>query len=332
MKIKHLKAALSLLVFISGCSGASYYESKFPLMGATAVIKVESRGGVAECVKNAASRLGEISNKFNLYDSASELSVLNSQRTNIPIVASKDILKIIDLSKEMFEKTGGAFNPAISPVIDAWGFYGKEVTAPPGPDGLKDLLKRTSFSDVVVDRKESAVVFRKNGMKLDFNGIIAGYAADEAVKILKEKGAKNAIIDLGGEIYCLGKNRGRDWRVGVRDPFNKNNLVKTLSLSDKAVSTSGGYEKFKEIGGKTYPHILDPRTGYPPKNNVVSVTVVADDCVTADALSTAFFVMDARESIEVIKKCEGAACLIIKNNNGALEYHMSSNMKGFIAD
>ncbi|MCK4462910.1 MAG: FAD:protein FMN transferase [Candidatus Omnitrophica bacterium] len=162
------------------------------------------------------------------------------------------------------------------------------------------------------------VTLGKPGGKLDFGAIAKGYIVDEAVNIFKVYGVKSAIVDAGGDIFCVGDNKGNAWTVGIRDPKNKKNIIAKIKVRDRAVATSGAYEK-------KYPHIIDPRTGYPVKNNVLSATVISRKCATADALATALFVLKPEEGLALIEELDDADCVIICEEKDKIRFIISSD-------
>jgi thiamine biosynthesis lipoprotein len=165
---------------------------------------------------------------------------------------------------------------------------------------IEKLKKSGGISQVKVDRGTQTVIISKKGINLDLSGIAKGYMVDQAIKELKKHGIDNALVNLGGEVYCLGRNRNKPWRVGIRRPFG--NVAKTIEVVDKAVATSGNYEQFYEKNGQIYSHLIDPEKGYPVEKKFLSITVIAEKSVEADILATAFFIKGRELAKEVIGK------------------------------
>jgi thiamine biosynthesis lipoprotein len=167
-------------------------------------------------------------------------------------------------------------------------------------------------------------------MALDFGGIAKGYAVDRAVTVLEGLGVTNAIIDAGGNFYALGTPRNREhWRVGIRHPLRLDEVIARLPVSDEGVATSGNYERFFEIGGKKYCHIMDPRTGWPVQG-VLSATIVADTAMAADALSTSAFVLGEEKGMRLIEELAGVEGMLIVQEKGSpenLKIMVSSGLK-----
>jgi thiamine biosynthesis lipoprotein len=182
-------------------------------------------------------------------------------------------------------------------------------------------MEKTGSRDIILDNAAGTVGFAKDGMAIDMGGIAKGYATDRAVDILRKNGIRNAIVNCGGDMYCLGRRSQKlQWKVGIRHPRDKENLALELSLEDRAVDTSGDYEKYFMIGQKRYSHIIDPRTGYPIGGNVVSASVIAGDSVTADAFATALCIL-GREGMSDLE------AIIFVSEDGKLRNEMSNGVK-----
>jgi thiamine biosynthesis lipoprotein len=169
---------------------------------------------------------------------------------------------------------------------------------------------------VILDRASRTISFERSGMGLDFGGVAKGYATDSAAAVLKRMGVRNAVVSCGGDIYCIGKRSGSGmWNVGIQHPRNRRKMLFRMEIEDMAVDTSGDYEKYYFVKGRRYSHIIDPRTGYPIGDGIISATVVARDAVTADMLATALCVL-GRRGLGVVNRIEGAGALIVHNENG----------------
>lgn len=198
--------------------------------------------------------------------------------------------------------------------MDLWGFTDKNYLFPADED-IKRTLNFIGSDKIIVNHSESTIKFKIPGMKIDLGAVAAGYAVDCAVKCLKEKGVKSCLINAGGEIYCLGNRQPlKAWKVAIQNP-RKNNFSGYLELKDKAVATSGDYEQFFLKGGKRYSHIMNPKTGYPCDSGIISVTVIAPDCLTADFLSTAVFVLGKDKGSVLAKDFEGVEIKIIEKGS-----------------
>jgi thiamine biosynthesis lipoprotein len=186
--------------------------------------------------------------------------------------------------------------------------------------------KRVNWKNIVLNKKKSTIYFSNNHLRIDLSGIAKGYAADKATEYLKIKGIKNAIVDIGGDIYCLGEKSPDGYTIGIQHPRSKNKLIATLKVKNKAVATSGDYENFFIYGGKRYSHIINPLTGYPIQNSVVSVTIIAPQAALADGLATGVMVMNPDKGIDLINKLDGAEAIIIIEKQGRFDFMLSKGI------
>jgi thiamine biosynthesis lipoprotein len=183
----------------------------------------------------------------------------------------------------------------------------------PEEERIKNVLELVGTDKIILKELENVIEFSVSGMKIDLGAIAKGYAVDCAVKKLKENNIKNCLINAGGQIYALGDKFGLAWKIAIRNPRGKD-LIDYLVLKDKAVSTSGDYEQYFIKGKKRYAHIFNPKTGYPVDSGVVSATVIAQDGITADALSTAIFVLGKEKGQELAQKFPSVEVKIVEKN------------------
>lgn len=204
---------------------------------------------------------------------------------------SEDGAVLMERSLELYKSTNGAFDVAIYPVMKAWGFTDGNYQVPDA-DTLKATLELVDPSLIDYDKETSTVSFKKDGVQIDLGGIAKGYTSSGIMDIYKEKGVTSGLVNLGGNAQVFGtKPDGSLWRVAVQSPDSEDEYLGVLETKDKAIITSGGYERYFEKDGVTYHHIIDPSTGYPADNGLISVTIVSADGTLADGLSTSLFVM-----------------------------------------
>lgn len=241
-----------------------------------------------KAAKQAESRIYELDAELSTGIEDSLISILNKEGS---LELTKDAAYLMKRSLELWKKTDGAFNPAIYPVMEAWGFTTKEYRIP-DDDILRQKVQLSDASKIKFDEDSSMAEFETDGMKIDFGGIAKGYASSEIMRIFKENEITSGIVSLGGNVQVLGsKTDGSLWRVAVQNPDDVDSYIGILGIKDKAVITSGGYERCFIEDGKTYHHIINPDTGYPAQSGLKSVTIVSDDGTLADGLSTSLFVM-----------------------------------------
>ena len=229
----------------------------------------------------------------------SELFALNAANGETVSYAADDPLpQLIETALAISEATGGAFDPTLAPVLDAWGFT-KDTRRVPPAEELAALLAHTGRGKVALEKTaEGESVTLLDGAQLDLGGIAKGYAADLLRAQLEKEGVASAALDLGGDVFVMGKKSdGSDWRIAVKDPGDTESYLGIVAASDAFIVTSGVYERYFEENGVRYHHILDPRTGCPAESGLVSVTVVCKNGAWADALSTACFVLGTDKAL-----------------------------------
>jgi thiamine biosynthesis lipoprotein len=322
MKI-HLKTIvyITLLLFATGCSLKKEVRFSGKTMGTTYQIRV-----IAGYFKNLESlgkkietRLATINQTLSVYIEDSEISHFNALReTGKQFQISDDFVNVITVARRIYNLTSGALDATVNPLVNIWGFGSSERgKIIPAKKDIAVLLKDIGFMNIILVEKRYLV--KKNpDVSLDFGSIAKGYAVDQLVVLLHENGIKDCLVEIGGEVFASGVRKdGSKWKIGINTP-DKNapndQVYRTLSLQDKGLATSGDYRNFFEKNGKLFSHIIDPRTGFPVNNGVVSVSIIADTCTVADGLATAIMVLGAEKGLELIKRMDSTECLIITRN------------------
>ncbi len=225
---------------------------------------------------------------FSTWRSDSEIARLNAAPAGTDVVLSPWLNDCLRMSEVLRHASGGAFDPTAEPLMRLWGFYRSQgrLPSPAQIEAARALLGRYEH-----DTSRRTVRKLDAGTQFDLSGIAKGYAVDRALANLVALGVDDAMLDLGGNLFCLGVPEGRNaWRVGIRDPLDRDQLIATVDLTNRAVATSGAYERFVEIDGQRYGHIMDPSTGQPAED-LLSATVIARSAAQADGLSTTLFVL-----------------------------------------
>jgi len=219
---------------------------------------------------------------------------INRQAGIAPVRIRADLLDVLETALRYADLSGGAFDPTIGPLVKLWGI-GTETEHLPTDDEIAAALELVNFRDLEINRNAGTAFLRRKGMEIDLGAIAKGYAADEAARIAREGRARRGIIDLGGNIFALGWRNERGsvpWRIGVQNPFSdRGESLGVITVHNTSVVTSGVYERFFEVGGRRYHHILSTANGYPADNGLLSVTIVTERSMTADALSTGVFAL-----------------------------------------
>lgn len=287
----HSLLLILVFSFLSGCSQRPLYKDSRLMMGT--IVEVVSPDKRA--IEIAFKEIERIENMLSSYKDDSEISRLNRIGR---IEASPEALFVIKKAGEFWRETAGAFDVTVAPLLELWGFRDGNYRVPERSE-IKEALELIGFDKVKISG--NIIEFKIKGVKIGLGAIAKGYAVDRAIRELRLAGIKSALINAGGDIYCLGDKFGKPWRVAI-NAGQQAGFAGYLELKDKAVATSGNYEQYFFAGDKRYSHIFDPRTGEPADTGIAGVTVIADDCLTADALSTGIFVLGGEEGRKLAKR------------------------------
>ena len=257
-------------------------------------------------------------------DADSEIAKLNADGS---AELSEDAGYLTERALELYQKTDGAFDIAIYPVMEAWGFPTQNFQVP-SQETLDQLLPLTDAGNISYDKETKKISFGVEGMKIDLGGIAKGYTGQKLAELFQEYGVSSALVSLGGNIQAIGtKPDGSSWKVGIRDPKGgQQDYIGVLSVENQAVVTSGGYERYFEEDGETYTHIINPRTGYPADGDLLSVTIVSKDGTLADGMSTALYIMGYEKACQFWRQHREEFNVILVTDDGKI--HISENLKG----
>ena len=275
-------------------------------------------------VHDEAARLEELLSRFI---PVSEISRINRSAGLKCARLSDDTFEVLSRAVEFSRCCMGLFDVTIGPLVTLWN-SSKDTCKPPEDSRIRQVLPLVNYSDLVLDPCENTAGLQKIGQSIDLGGIGKGFAGDKFLEVFKKYDISSAYTNIGGNVVALGtKPDGSLWHVGIRHPRQENSLIGLVSVADKAVVTSGDYQRYI-IGnnGKRYHHILDPSTGYPTESGLVSVTIVADSSMDADALSTILFVAGMNKGIEILKSFPGIEAILIDMN---LLVHVTRGLKDY---
>lgn len=316
-----LSAILSIAILMTLCSCNSENPDDSPKESETDIFAMDTYMSLKAYGENGEAALQKASDKIksleamlSVTNEESEIFVLNAEQGKQTEISS-DTSFLIARSLEINRDTNGAFDITLYPVSKEWGFTTGIYKVPSQAD-IDELLSNVGSDNIILDPDGKSAML-KNGANIDLGGIAKGYAGSCAADIIKAEGVTSAILNMGGNVQTVGtKPDGSSWRVGIQDPLDSASLVGTVTVADKAVVTSGGYERyFEDEDGNTYWHILDPKTGRPAVTDIISVTVIGSDGTTCDALSTSLFVMGTEKSVEYLKTVRDYNAVIVTNNN-----------------
>ena len=307
------------LLFICGCSGNTEQEIKptesVSFFALNTYVSLSASGDNAtEALQAARQTIERYEDKWSVTDNRSEMFAIN-HGGGIKRTITEETAKLIDYALDMAEKTGGALDPTIYPVMLAWGFTTGEYEVP-SEEKINDLLPLVGYEKIVLDGNDITV---PDGMQLDLGAVAKGYIGDLVIECLREYGIDSAIVNLGGNIQLIGKkNDGTDWNIGIRSPFENNNFG-TVQLDGKAIITSGGYQRnFTDESGNVYHHIMNPQTGKPANSGLASVSIIASDGKLCDSLSTACFVMGAEKAMQFWRDESGFDMILVTEEREVL--------------
>lgn len=269
-------------------------------------------------------RVAELEAVFNRHNQSSELSRMKREAHAAPFSMSSDMARVFELSRKWHRETGGAFDPTVGSLVDLWRNAGREGKLPSEAE-IKAAKQKVGL-DLVASTGNGRILFAREGMGLDFGAIAKGYIADEAAEVLKARGVKRGLVQAGGDTLAFGDGT---FRIGIQDPTAKagppasprearpawragEKIMGTIEMSAGGVSTSGNYERFVEIEGRRYSHIVDPRTGETVDNGLISATVVGGTATDADAIATALMVLGLEGSVELIKGLDWAKVVLVQ--------------------
>jgi len=317
---------LAVFIFCPFSWGKSKPKSKSVyLLGTICSIALHDKGSDA-ILDEAFNIVRDIDLKMGMGSENSEIQKVNTASGSSPLIISADTFAVIKSGVKFAKLSQGRFDITVGPLVTLWGIGMKNARVP-GQQEIDKAMTLIGIDSIVLQEEGHKVLLKKPGMKLDLGGIAKGYAADAAAGYLKTRGVTRAIIDFGGNIFVLGsKAADKPWRVGIQHPHKRRGAyIGVIPLSNKAVVTSGKYERFFEVGGKQYHHIFDTSTGYPVVNNLSSVTLIADDSMTADAMSTAVFAAGLTEGLKLVEAYKGIEAVVV-TEDGLV--HLSSGLVG----
>ncbi len=322
--------AISIILITSYVIGRSKEENKettvkeFYALGTIIRLRVEGSNG-EKAIEKAIDRLNIIENKMSVFKEFSEVSIINKKAGVSSQGVSKDTYFVIKKAVEYSRLSEGTFDPTIKPIVSLWRI-GSDNPRIPSKSEIERNIKLVNYEDIVMSEKDNSIGLKHANQAIDIGGIAKGYAADEVKKVFKNHKIKSALIDLGGNIFALGKKPDKTlWNVGIQNPFNtRGEHIGVISGENKSIVTSGNYERYFTKDGKVYHHIIDPKTGYPSESEIISATIISDYSIDGDGLSTGVYIMGLEKSLKLIESLEGIDAIFITKNK---EVYITSDIK-----
>jgi thiamine biosynthesis lipoprotein len=264
--------------------------------------------------------LDGVSRGMSLYRSESELMRLNRHPAAVPMPVSQDLFAVLAAGQRVSALSQGAFDVSVAPLVNAWGFGAEKRRAVPPAGDIEAGRAAVDWRGLGLDAQRGAVVKAHAGLQADLGGIAKGYGVDLAARAIEAHGIGNYMIEAGGEVRTLGRNaQGQAWRIGIEEPDAIPQRARiVVPLGGRSMATSGDYRNYFEQAGRRYSHEIDPRTAVPIVHGLASVTVVTDDCMTADALATALIVLGPKAGWALASRENLAAYFIVRGADGRL--------------
>lgn len=253
----------------------------------------------------AFAEITRLDNLLSRYHQDSDVSHISRSDTGVAV--APETIEVITLGLDVARRSGGAFDLTLGQLKALWGF---DLENPAVPDAVTLAGALNDIGPTALRLEDQQVSKRAPHLQVDLGGIAKGYAVDRAIAVLKQHGVASAAVNAGGDMYLLGQRPERAWRIGIQHPRQTNSVIETVQVHDRAVVTSGDYERFFEVDGVRYHHIFDPRTGLPARD-CQSVTIISDSVALADALATAVFVLGPESGLQLLAQYPGSEALIV---------------------
>ena len=311
-----------MVVTLNGCTVPPKSES-LTMTGTyfDTVVQIEVWGADQEIMEHCRQMCEDYEQMLSATIETSEISRINNAGGE-PVEVSDETAGLIEEGIKYGDISDGRFDITIAPATDLWNFTDNEEKILPDPDELAEAVTHIDYHCIKVEG--NTVTLTDPEARIDLGGIAKGYIADRLKEYLKDEGIEHALIDLGGNMLTLGRRYdGNDFRIGIQKPFaDTGTAMAVVSVNDKSVVTSGDYERYFEKDGVIYHHILDPDTGYPVQNDLDQVTIISDQSVDGDALSTTCFAMGLEDGLELIRSLDSIEAVFVTKDG---EMHTSSN-------
>ena len=311
-----IMSGICMMPLLTACGKQTDTMKSADIFAMDTYMNLKAYGRDAEAaVAEAEARIYELEQFFSVTNEASDIWKINHAGGQ-PVTVSADTISVLQTAQRMNQESGGALCISLYPVLRAWGFTTGEYRIP-SDNEIAELLQSADDTKISVIDDMAQI---PDNYAIDLGAVAKGYTGDAVMEIMREHHISSAIINLGGNVQTLGrKTDGSAWMVGITDPFAPDSLLGTVSVTDKAVITSGNYERyFTGDDGRTYWHILDPATGCPANNGLVSVTVIGDCGAECDALSTALFVEGAEQAVQHWRKSGDFEMLLVTSDGELL--------------
>lgn len=298
--------------------GCGFERAGGGAMGTTYAIQADCPGSLPG--DRIEAELARVDRLMSTYDPDSELSRFNRAPTGVPMPVSGEVVDVVDAAFEVAERTGGAFDATVAPLVALWGFGADAAVTDPSAEEVAAALRSVGYRRIA-HRRDPPILEKRAPATLDLSAIAKGYAVDRLADVLDDVRCEAYLIEFGGEVRAFGNAPGGGpWRVGIESPSGAG-LVADVVMRSGALATSGDYRQYREQDGVRVSHIIDPRTGFPVEHRLASATVVADTAMMADAYATALLVMGDMDGPKFADAAGLAAVFVVRAEGGFESFH-----------
>lgn len=314
-----LLLAVSCFLIVPAPVSAKTFKRNAVLMGTNIELTASDadEAKVNAAFDSAIQEMARIENVMSEWREGTPVSLINQKAGQEAVAVPDELFHVIMAAQKVSELSGGAFDISWAAMRGGWKFS-KGDEKVPTPDEIRKTQPLINYKNIQLDEAKKTVFLKKPGMAIGLGGIAKGYAVDQAMQVLVGLGVKNAIVKAGGDMRVQGTDDGKPWEIGIQHPRDKNKLLARLPLSNISISTSGDYEHFFVKDGVLYHHIIDPKTGYPARN-CQSVTILAPDTMTSDALTKVVFVLGPEKGMKLIQNLPGIQAIVV-DSRGQVYY------------
>lgn len=311
-----LVVAVAVLVLMAVSQDTVYTKHILNALGTDSQITVATDKNGNAILEKCQDYIYAMDDLFSVNKAESDIAKINQAAgSGRGVVVSADTVNVLTRAKTYAVETNGFFDVTVGGLVDLWERAGAEKQLP-SPDAISEAIHTIDYRSLQIDPENNTVHLEKEGQKINLGGIAKGYITDGLVQLLQADGVHSALINLGGNTYALGrKNAVTKWNIGIQDPQDENQILGSVQVENQCVITSGDYQRYFELDGVRYHHILNPNTGAPSHSGLKSVTIIAEDATLADALSTACFVLGYDEGANLVKEYPGVSAIFVLDNN-----------------
>ncbi len=338
--MKYLIKYLFLLILpgiflLSGCTQKPVLTLNGQTMGTWYTVKIcgaaseHDKERVQMAINTALTRVNQ---SLNLYDPNSEISRFNAYKKTGAYPLSPQFIYVSSIAESIYAASNGAFDPTVTNLVNLWGFGDTSMLEKPDAEAINNALTHVGMDKIRI--LKNGILKKDSLVTLNYSAIAKGYGVDELVSEIKMLGYENLLVEVGGEVSAQGTQYGKPWRIGIAKPDEYNiqdqQSTAVITLQDIACATSGDYRQFYEIDGKHYSHLINPKTGYPIEHEVSSVTIIAENCMLADAVATAAIVLGKDDGLAFIESLNGVEALFIYRAGEELLLQASSGWEQYV--